>query len=152
MQKLLFPLLLSLLLLSCNNPRKGALSPESRGELYTWAISSLDTDKKYLKLAEKTAQMLEEAVNAPQDQQAMDIVTKFIFDNDLAITRISQEFRGWHRYAEPEEVSSFAALLNSQSYARRLRELVPMFRQRINYSEAWLREFDAFINKLEIRR
>jgi hypothetical protein len=140
------------LLAACANPRDGALSAKSRSELDQWAESSLDIPQKYLKLAEKTAQLLQEASAQDQDQLAMDMFEKYVSDNDLAIRRITSEFRGWSHYADEDELNDLALQLYSEPYGRRLRELAPAFRQRISYSERWLQTYDAFFDRMAIRR
>ncbi|MDX1909494.1 MAG: hypothetical protein SF053_20815 [Bacteroidia bacterium] len=144
---------LSLLFLSaCWDPRQGALSAQSRTELDTWAASSLDVQKKYLKLAEKTAMLLQEAVSTPGDDQAMELIRKFAADNDFALRQISDEFDGWVNHTNDDDLMEFIAVLNVQPYSKTLRELEPIFRNRISYNDGYVREFDAFMSKLGIRR
>ncbi|MDX2287083.1 MAG: hypothetical protein NW241_23155 [Bacteroidia bacterium] len=149
MYRLLIPL--CLLAAACYSPRGGALSPEARGELYAVAHSSLETEKKYLRLAEKTAQLLQEAYSIPREDSAMAHIRRFYFDNETAIEKISREFDGWQRYASSEEVADFLGALLNQPYSRTLRDLTPAFRQRVSYYEPWVQEFDAFMRKLSFR-
>lgn len=142
---------LFLLLLACGNPRRGALSPQSRTELEQYALKSTDIQKKYLMMTEKVSQLLSEAV-AKDDATAMAMITKFTADNERALVQIAEDFDGWQRHVEHPELIEFVILLNEQPYTRRLRQLVPAFRRRISYNQAYLRQFDQLIYYFEIRQ
>ncbi|MEM7373253.1 MAG: hypothetical protein AAF587_31805 [Bacteroidota bacterium] len=140
------------LLLSCGSPRTGALSPEARSELDNFAEGYIDIEKKYLKLAEMMASLLEEAAATPSDEAAMGLVQKFASDNDLAIETISIEFDGWQKHVNQDDLMQFVGLLINQPAGKKLRRLIPAFRNRIKYNERWLREYDAMIQKMYFHR
>ncbi len=138
-------------LTACNDPRRGALSPESRTELEQYAARNTDIQKKYLVMTDKVAQLLAEAA-AKDDATAMAMIRKFTSDNQAALEQIADEFDGWQRHVEHPELIEFVMLLNEQPYTRRLRRLVPAFRRRISYDDALLRDFDRLMWYFDIRK
>lgn len=138
-------------LLACNNPRRGALSPQSRTALENYAARSTEIQKKYYFMVEKVAQLLSEAA-AQDDRTAMAMIDKFVSDNQAALDQIAADFDGWQQYADHDEVVAFAVTLNKQSYTKRLRRLVPAFRKRISYNDAYLRRFESLMWHFDIRR
>ena len=140
------------LLAGCYDPRKGALSPDSRTELDTYADQFIDVEKKYLKAAELLAQLLDEAAAMPSDAAAMEHIRKFADDNELALEKIGAAFDGWQRHVNQEDLVAFLQLLNEQPAARRLRVLVPRFRERIAQNAAWRAEFDALVDHFMLKR
>ena len=144
--------LLSLLLFACGSPRSGALSPESRSELEKFADDFIDIEKKYLKLADMFADLLEEAAATSSDEAAMTLVQKFASDNDLAIDQIAREFDGWQKHVNQDDLMQFVGVLINQPSGQKLRRLVPAFRNRISYNQQWTREFDRLAQKLYVHR
>lgn len=150
--EILIGILLLCLLMSCGSPRKGALSPESRTELDNFAEGFIDIEKKYLKLAEMMAALLEEAAATPNDEAAMGLVQKFASDNDLAIETIAIEFDGWQKHVNQDDLMQFVGLLINQPSGKKLRRLVPAFRNRISYNDRWVREYDQLIRQMYFHR
>jgi predicted small lipoprotein YifL len=151
----LFGLLCLLLtLFACGNPRKGALSPESRTELDQFAEANISIEKKYLKLANKIVDLLDEAAALPDEAAAMELIRKFASDNDMAIQRIAAEFEGWQKHVNHDDQMDFVALLVQQPYGKKLKVLVPAFRNRLKARDnpGWLAEYDAFVGTLAIHR
>jgi hypothetical protein len=138
-------------LAACGNPGQGSLSPENRTELTSFALRNTDTSKKYFKLAEVVAQLIEEASAQGSNEAAMGRIRKFRTDNDLALRMIAKEFDGWQRHVDHDELMHFVYVLNQQPYARQLRNLAPRFRRRISGNDQYLREFDELMSFLEMR-
>ncbi len=136
---------------SCGDPRRGALSPETRTELTLFATRSMDTPKKYYKLTETLAKVLDEASSKRSNQEAMDVIQKFRADNDFALGLIATEFDGWQRHVDHDELMNFVYILNRQAYTRKLRELAPAFRRRVSGNSQYLKEFDELMSFLEMR-
>ncbi|RMG60145.1 MAG: hypothetical protein D6722_21255 [Bacteroidetes bacterium] len=145
-------LLSSLSFSACYDPRKGALSPDARTELDTYADRFIDVEIKYLKASELLAQLLDEAAAIPNDAAAMEHIRKFADDNELALEKIGAAFDGWQRHVNDEDLVTFLQLLHEQPSSRKLRVLVPRFRARIAYNAAWRQEFDTLISTFMIRR
>jgi hypothetical protein len=140
-----------MLLSSCNDPRRGALSPETRTALESYVLKNTDVQKKYLVMTDKVAQLLGEAAGK-SDAVAIGMITKFTSDNQFALNLVAEDFDGWQRHVEHAELIEFVILLNAQPYTRRLRELVPAFRRRFSGNDQHLRQFDELMWYFEIRK
>lgn len=145
-------LTVSCCLLGCYQPGTGANSEVSRGELEQFIGQNVDTEKKYYILAEKMAQLLDEAAAISNDEAAMDHLRKFYNDNKTALTQIEREFDGWQRNVSQDQLIDFVLILNEQAYARRLQQLVSSFRERIKYRSDWVQEFNVLVGILDIKR
>ncbi|MCB0839198.1 MAG: hypothetical protein KDD99_21145 [Bacteroidetes bacterium] len=138
-------------LLSCGNPRKGALDPEVRTELDLLAEKDMYVGNKYMRMAEKYALLLEEASAMPIDEEAMAHLRDFFADNQLALTLLSTEFDRWQKYIDNEELTAFALKLRNQPFSQKLKRLIPAFRKRISYNQEFVREYDHIMSYIEIR-
>lgn len=135
----------------CGDPRRGALSPESRTELTSYALRNVNTPMKYYKLMERMAQLLDQASANRSTAAAMEAIQKFRADNELALGVIAQEFDGWQRHVGHDELIDFVYTLNQQPYTRKVRQLAPAFRRRVSDNDQYLREFDELMSVLEMR-
>jgi len=141
-----------LLLVACGGPRGGALSPETRTELDLFSSRDVEIQKKYLFMAEVTAQLLSEAAAQGSDSVAHDMIVKFKEDNRTALHQIAQEFDGWYRYVHHADLMLFLRLLNQQPYAKTLRDIAPAFRRRFSNNRAYLADLEELLGYLEMKR
>ncbi|MEZ4773932.1 MAG: hypothetical protein R3D00_12175 [Bacteroidia bacterium] len=137
---------------SCGNPGKGANSPEARTELDLLSSSDIYVGNKYLRMAEKIALLLEECAAIDTDQDAMTHFRDFAADNEFALDALTDEFDKWQKNIDDEEKMIFVMKLRTQPFAAKLRRLEPAFRSRIAYDKTFVAEYDALMDRLEIRR
>ena len=142
---------LCLLLLACGNPRKGALSPDARSALDKLADQNLEPKKKYLILARRYVQLLDETAAFSTNAQALAHLEKFNSDNQNALSRLYGQFDGWQRNTNEQDLMLFLMELNEEDFAPKLRRLERDLRARLN-GPAERQVFDQTMGYLKMWR
>ena len=133
----------------CKNPKTGALSPEVRSELDSLAEASISAHDKYFKLADRIAELLDEAAASQTEEAAMAKIQEFSTENSLALTRLGNELDVWQKYLNNEDRMFIVMQLQAQDFTTRLNRLGPSFRKRISYNNQWVRQYDKLMSYLE---
>ncbi|MEO0470014.1 MAG: hypothetical protein AAF206_10375 [Bacteroidota bacterium] len=148
----LFIALMVCSLWACNDPSKGATSPETRVGLALLADQPIDVREKYFRLSKQIADLLEEAAGKGNDAAAMALIEEFLSDNDLALEALYIQFEGWQKHTSDEELVAFITRLNEQPYTRRIRNLGPRFRARVRYDPNYEAQMDRLLGYMTIYR
>jgi len=98
------------------------------------------------------ALLLKEGMDIGDNQMAMDHLRTFYEQHGVALKKISHEFNGWYRFADPQDVTDFFKAINEQPSAKKLKQMVPAFRQRISYNLAWEKEFEILTGYMDLHR
>lgn len=142
-----------ILLFSCQDPRQGTLSPETRTELDRLADQiHRDTEEKYHFLLGRLADVLQEALNKERDQEMLEHLRKFTRDNELALQTLNQEIDKWYKTLTEEDRNEFLIRMVAEDYNRRLRRLVPRFENRAGNRRSYQQVFDDLFAHVELRR
>ncbi len=141
-----------LALQGCYLPEEGALSQETRTELNSFAASTAEVQKKYIKLMEKMVLLLEEVRDIPENDLAMDRLRKFYADDQYALRQINREINGWYRFASDEDISYFLTAIQAEPNAIKLQSLIPATRQRFSYNLDWEKECNLLLSFLKLHR
>jgi hypothetical protein len=152
MYRLWFFFIVVMTLFSCNNPRKGALSPQVRTEIQQLAISNEPIPHKYEVLARRMETLLREASAKKKDEELIEHLRVFYAENSLALDRLEAEFQTWFRETDPEELNQFLMELNQQQYITDLRIRRRDIRSRLLYNKPFLAEFERLTRCLEFRK
>lgn len=140
-------------LVGCYNPRKGALSTETRTELDELSSQvKRETEEKYHILADKIALVLEEALNRKTDEAMIAYTQKFISDNEFALTTLSKEIDEWFKFMNEEDRNRFFMVMLTESYPSRLRRLIPAYRARLDGRPKDLENFEQLLKTIEFRK
>ena len=133
----------------CKNPKSGALSPEVRTELDSLAEANISAHDKYFKLAERIADLLNEAAGSPTEEAAMAKIQEFTTENSLALSRLGSEMDVWQKHLNSEDRMAMVMQMQAQDFTSRLNRISPSFRKRISYNDQWLRQYDKLMSYLE---
>ena len=132
----------------CNTPQKGALSPETRAELDDLAEANISEHDKYFRLAARLAELLEECAAINSEEKAMERLTEFSTENSLALERLYKELDAWQKHLNDEDRMSFVLQLLAQDFTTKLQSIGPAFRNRIDYNDNWIRQYDRLMANL----
>ncbi len=142
-----------LLLIACGNPQKGALSPETRSELDSlYENYRIETEEKYHRLADRMAQLLDEALAKRTDELMMNHLREFHQENEIALHNIEEEIQDWTRNISDDERAGFIMRLNAKPYAETLRKRRKQILRRVRYSKDFQYEYRKLFSILDLSR
>lgn len=144
---------IGLLLQSCVNPQKGALSPEVRSELDLLADDPhKKNSQKYIELSRIMARLLDEASAKPTEAGAIGHIIEFGTENDMALQRLASELDKWQKHMDNEEKMFFVMSLMAEKSTSDLQKKGKAFRRRISGNPEWLVQYDNVMSFLDFIR
>lgn len=142
-----------LFLFACGEPKKGALSPETRSELDALVDNyHIEPGEKYHRLARRMGQLLNEAYAKRTDEGMMDHLREFNQENETALRILREELQTWLRNLPDNERAKFIIRVNAEDYAEDLRKRRKQFLYRVRNSPDYKREFLTLFGILDLHR
>ncbi|MEM6263138.1 MAG: hypothetical protein AAGI38_11565 [Bacteroidota bacterium] len=143
---------ISLALLSCKDPRKGALSDQEKSKLETLAEQGIAPEEKYQQMIELYTILLEEALSKETDEAMLRHLEDFYAKNEAALWNLKDQIRGWQKSMDQEERMFMFMRLSAKSYTQKLARLDRLYHKRMKQGKRYQNAFNNVFQVVEFKR